>query len=60
MKNSITITCAGDDSSELILVLSKEWFFWKWEKVEDVNNIYERFSEWMDKAEIINKTWCEL
>lgn len=37
---------------EEIIKISKEWFFYKWEKVEDINKIYERFTEWMTKAEI--------
>ena len=35
-----------------IMKLEKGSFFWKGEEVKDVNKIYERFSEWMNKSEL--------
>lgn len=30
--------------------LNKDGFFYKGEKVDDVHNVYERFNEWLTKA----------
>ena len=32
------------------ITLSKEWFFYNDEKVEDVNKIYEKYCEWFFKS----------
>ena len=34
-----------------VLKISKDGFYYKGERVDDVNKIYERFSEWMNLAE---------
>jgi hypothetical protein len=34
-----------------IIKITKEGFFYKGEKVEDAYNVYERFNEWLTKAE---------
>jgi len=44
---------AGEDKP--VMRLSEGKFWWKGEEVKDVNNIYKRFCQWMDKAEKINK-----
>lgn len=36
---------------EEMLKISEDGFFYKGERVEDVNDIYNRFSEWMSKAD---------
>ncbi len=36
-----------------LLRLSKDGFFYKGEKVEDIHNVYERFNEWLTKSEEI-------
>lgn len=35
-----------------IIKISKEGFFYKGEKIDDVHNVYERFHEWLKEAEI--------
>ena len=42
-------------NEEELIRLSEGKFYWKEEEVEDVNKIYERFSEWMRIAEANNK-----
>lgn len=35
-----------------IMKISNRKFYWKDEEVEDIHNVYERFNEWLTKAEI--------
>lgn len=49
--SKIVFTDGKLNSTEEVLRLSKEGFFYRGEKVEDINNIYERFTEWMNIAE---------
>lgn len=37
---------------EAIIKISPDGFFYKGEKVEDVHNVYERFNDWLKKAEV--------
>lgn len=37
---------------EEIIKLSHEGFFFKGEKVDDIHNVYERFNDWLSKAEL--------
>jgi hypothetical protein len=30
-------------------------FYWKDEQIDDIHNIYERFNEWLTKAETYNQ-----
>lgn len=34
-----------------ILKISRDGFFYKGERVDDVHNVYERFNEWLTLAE---------
>jgi len=36
--------------NEPVIVINKEGFYWKGEKVEDKYNIYERFNDWLKRA----------
>jgi len=38
--------------SEEILKITKDGFYYKGERVDDIHNVYERFNEWMRLAEI--------
>jgi hypothetical protein len=51
--SSIMLCLAGEKINENIEIIkiSKEGFFYKGEKVEDIHNIYERFNEWLSGAE---------
>jgi hypothetical protein len=40
-----------DGKNVEVLKISKDGFYYKGERVEDINKIYERFSEWMNLAE---------
>jgi hypothetical protein len=40
------------DDGEVILKISKEGFYYRGELVEDIHNVYERFTEWLTKAEL--------
>jgi hypothetical protein len=37
--------------NEVIMTISKEGFFWKGKRVEDVDKIYQRFGEWLGYVE---------
>jgi len=34
-----------------VLRISKEGFFYKGERVDDIHNVYERFNEWLKLSE---------
>lgn len=36
-----------------IIKITKEGFYYNGEKVDDAHNVYERFNEWLTKAEYI-------
>jgi hypothetical protein len=40
-----------DSKAEEMLRLSKDGFFYKGEKVDDINDVYTRFTEWMNNVE---------
>ena len=40
------------DDGEIVLKISKEGFYYRGELVEDIHNVYERFTEWLTKAEL--------
>ena len=46
-ENSIYFTF----KNEVIMKISNGKFYWKDAEVEDIHNIYERFNEWLTKAE---------
>ena len=41
-----------DPDDNTLITLSKGTFYWKGEAVEDTAKVYERFTEWMDSAEV--------
>jgi hypothetical protein len=48
-KNSIYFTLK--DEANPIIIISNGKFYWKDEEIDDIYNIYERFNEWLTKAE---------
>ena len=46
-----TIYFRWDDTNEVILRISKDGFYYRGELVADINNVYERFNEWLTKIE---------
>ena len=40
-----------DGEQKEIIKITKDGFYYKGEKVEDAHNVYERFNEWLTKAE---------
>ena len=46
-----TINFRWNDTEEVILKISKEGFYYRGELVADINNVYERFNEWLTKIE---------
>lgn len=53
--NTMGFYVTEDEKSVEIIKLSKEGFFYRGEKVEDVHNVYERFNEWLSKTEQYEK-----
>jgi hypothetical protein len=43
-----TITFCLD--GEILLTISKEGFYYKGERVDDIHNVYQRFNDWLTKA----------
>lgn len=50
-ENTITFMATEDAQPVEILRINKEGFYYRGEKVEDVHNVYERFNEWLTRAE---------
>lgn len=50
-ENTIQFHLTENNEQVEILKITKEGFFFKGEKVEDVHNVYERFNDWLTKAE---------
>ena len=48
-ENSIYFTLK--DESNPIMVISNGKFYWKDKEIDDIYNIYERFNEWLTKAQ---------
>ena len=36
-----------------VMRIAKDGFYWKGERVDDVHNVYERFNDWLKKAELV-------
>jgi len=51
--NSIYFSLA--DEPVPIMNITKGKFYWKGEEVDDVHDVYERFNEWLTRAEAFNK-----
>ncbi len=50
-ENSIIFSVNGALPEEY-LRLEKGYFWYRGEKIEDIHQVYERFSEWLTKAEM--------
>lgn len=50
-EKSVYFSIEQDWNNIELLRISPDWFFYRWEKVEDINNIYKRFCEWMNLVE---------
>ncbi len=50
-KNMAKNAISFEINSEPIMLLSKGKFFWKGKEVKDIHKVYERFNEWLTKAE---------
>jgi len=55
--NNITFTLKENSEPVEILRLSKDGFFYKAERIDDIHNVYERFNDWLTKAEQYNETY---
>jgi len=38
-------------TNEEVLKITKEGFYYKGERVDDIHNVYERFNEWLNGVE---------
>ena len=47
-ENSIYFTL--NDEVKPIMKISNGKFYWKDEEIDDIHNVYERFNEWLTKA----------
>jgi hypothetical protein len=50
-QNSITFSAREQDELVEIIKITKDSFYYKGEKIEDIYNVYERFNEWLKKVE---------
>lgn len=49
------ITFHIPEESEEMIKISKDGFYYKGERVDDTHNVYERFNDWLKKAEITRR-----
>ena len=47
-ENSIYFTL--NDEVKPVMKISNGKFYWKDEEIDDIHNVYERFNEWLTKA----------
>lgn len=49
MKNEINeiALCLNEEKT---IILNKEGFYYKGEKIDDIHNVYERFNDWLNDA----------
>lgn len=49
---TLTFRVTNSDNKMVEMIkISRDGFFFKGEKIEDVHNVYERFNEWLKMAE---------
>jgi hypothetical protein len=39
-----------DNEAKPVMKISNGKFYWKDEEIDDIHNVYERFNEWLTKA----------
>ena len=52
-ENTIYFKLANE--AKTIMKISNGKFYWKDEEIDDIHNVYERFNEWLTKAENNNQ-----
>ena len=52
-KSIMTFYLTEEGEQKEIIKITKEGFYYNGEKVNDAHNVYERFNEWLTKAEYI-------
>ena len=50
-----TIYFSLDNEVKPIMKISNGKFYWKDKEIDDIHNVYERFNEWLTKAETYNQ-----
>jgi len=53
-ENSLTFHLVQDNEPKEIIKITKEGFFYKGERIDDIYNVYEKFHEWLQTAMIEN------
>jgi hypothetical protein len=50
-KSILSFYLTEDGERKEIIRLAKDGFYYRGEKVDDAHNVYEKFNEWLTKAE---------
>lgn len=53
-KNSLTFHLVENNEPKEIIKITKDGFFYKGERIDDIYNVYERFNEWLSTAMLEN------
>ena len=53
-ENSLTFHLKENSDITEVIKITKDGFFYKGEKVEDIYNVYERFNLWLSQAMVEN------
>jgi hypothetical protein len=53
-ENSLTFHLKENSEITEVIKITKDGFFYKGEKIEDIYNVYERFNLWLSQAMVEN------
>jgi hypothetical protein len=53
-ENSLTFHLKENSELTEVIKITKDGFFYKGEKIEDIYNVYERFNLWLSQAMVEN------
>jgi hypothetical protein len=53
-ENSLTFHLKENSELTEVIKITKDGFFYKGEKIEDIYNVYERFNLWLSEAMVEN------
>lgn len=52
LENNLSLGLTIEGNLVEVIRISKDGFFYKGEKIEDIHNVYERFNDWLKAAEL--------
>ncbi len=53
-ENSLTFHLKENSEITEVIKITKDGFFYKGERIDDIYNVYDRFNEWLSSAMVEN------